>query len=161
MSVLYFVRHAAAEDARPGLPDADRALTPDGVRKFRHAARGIVCVVAAMPPRVIFTSPLVRARQTAELLGEAFDHAKLRVELHGLPALGPSGSLAKLLKETRRQDSLVVGHEPGLSIWIGELCFGAPGELELKKGSLAAVELTSPNRGRLLYLLQPAILRDL
>jgi phosphohistidine phosphatase len=161
MSLLYFVRHAAAEDPRPGLPDADRTLTPDGIRKFGRAARGIVHTVAAAPPRIIFTSPLVRARQTAELLLEAFDQAQLKVELRGLPALGPSGSLARLLKEARAQDALAVGHEPLLSTWIAQLCFAAPGELELKKGALAAVELTSPNRGRLLYLLQPAVLRDL
>ena len=161
MSILYFVRHAAAEDASHGQPDADRALTPDGIRKFHRAARGIVHVVAATPPRVSFTSPLVRARQTAELLGEAFDHAKLKVELRGLPALGPSGSLAKLLREARGQVALAVGHEPLLSTWIGELCFGTSGDLEFKKGALAAVELTSPNHGRLLYLLHPGVLRDL
>ncbi len=161
MSVLYFVRHAAAEDARPGLPDAERTLTPDGIRKFRRAARGIVRVVADTPPRTIFTSPLVRARQTAELLVEAFHQAQLKIELRGLPALGPSGSIAKFMKETRAQNALAVGHEPLLSTWIGQLCFATPGDLELKKGALAAVELTTSDRGRLLYLLPPAVLRDL
>jgi phosphohistidine phosphatase len=161
MSLLYLVRHAAAQDARPGHSDADRALTPDGIRKFRRAARGIVRVVAPLPPRVILTSPLVRARQTAELLVEAFAEAKLKIELRGLPALGPSGSLAKLLPAARAQDTLAVGHEPLFSTWIGELCFGAPGELELKKGALAAVELLTGQRGRLLYLLPPGVLRDL
>jgi phosphohistidine phosphatase len=161
MSLLYFVRHAAAEDPRPGQSDDDRALTSDGIRKFRRAARGIVHVVAEAPPLTIFTSPLIRARQTAELLAEAFDHAQLKIEFRVLPELGPSGSLPKLLKEARAQDTLAVGHEPLLSTWIGELCFGNPGEIEMKKGALAAVELTRPAQGRLVYLLPPAVLRGL
>jgi phosphohistidine phosphatase len=161
MSVLYFVRHASAEDPRPGKSDAERALTPDGIRKFRRAARGIVKLTAPAPPKRILTSPLLRARQTAELLAEAFERDNLTLELRGLPALGPPGSLPGLLKEVGERNILVIGHEPLLSSWIGQLCFGGPGELLMKKGALAAVELFRPAQGRLLFLLPPAVLRGL
>jgi phosphohistidine phosphatase len=161
MTLLYFVRHAAAEDARPGLSDAQRDLTSDGIRKFRRAARGIVRLVAPAPPQFILTSPLLRARHTAELLVQAFADAQQTIALRDFPALATTAPLSKLLQEIAKKDALVVGHEPSLSNWIGELCFGKPGQLELKKGALAAVERTTSAHGRLLYLLPPAILRDL
>jgi len=161
MSMLYLVRHAAAEEQREGRSDDERTLTAEGIRKFRKAARGIVRLLGELPPEVILTSPLVRARQTAELLVEAFDAAKVKVELRGLAALGPPGALGKLLKESRGQDTMAVGHEPILSEWIGELCFGGAGNLELKKGALAAVELETERKGRLVYLMQLAALREL
>jgi phosphohistidine phosphatase len=159
--MLYLVRHAAAEDLRAGRSDEERVLTPEGIRKFRRAARGIVRLVGDMPPEIILTSPLVRARQTAALLVEAFDAAKVKTELCVSAALGPPGSLDKLRKEARAQDTMAVGHEPMLSEWIGEMCFGHAGELEMKKGALAAVELETGGRGRLVFLVQPGVLREL
>ena len=160
MSVLYLVRHAAAEDPRAGQDDADRALTADGIRKFRRAAQGIVKLLEDQPPRVILTSPLLRARQTAELLGEAFDNAKIRIDLRVSEALAPPGRLQGLLKEARRDDLIAVAHDPFLSEWIGTLCFGKPGRVQLKKGSLAALELAGHSASaELWYLLQPAALR--
>ena len=161
MSMLYLVRHAAAEEQQEGRSDAERALTPEGIRKFRRAARGIVRLVGDLPPEVILTSPLVRARQTAELLVEAVDAAKVKTELQISTALEPLGSRDKLLKEARSQNTMAVGHEPMFSEWIGEMCFGNAGELEMKKGALAAVELAGAGRGRLVFLVQPGVLREL
>jgi phosphohistidine phosphatase len=164
MNILYLVRHAAAEERAEGgsgQTDEDRALTAEGVRKFRQAARGMVRILRAEPPRLILTSPLLRARQTAELLAEAFDDAKIKTQLEGTSALAPPGSFNKLLKEIRGKDAIAVGHEPILSQWVAELCFDAPGEIEFKKGALAALELGGPAKGKLLYLIPPAVLRDL
>lgn len=162
MSTLYLVRHAAAEDAKSGQSDEERALTADGIRKFRRAAQGIVKLLAENPPKVILTSPLVRARQTAGILAEAFDHAKCKLDLRMSDALAPPGHLQALLKEARREDTIAVAHDPFLSDWVGLLCFGKPGQVELKKGALAALELAdrSPS-AQLLYLLQPSILRQI
>src|SRR5215510_14914096 len=66
--ILYLIRHAIAEEARTGLKDQERALTAEGIAKFHRAARGMVRLMGEGAPRVIWTSPLVRSRQTAELL---------------------------------------------------------------------------------------------
>jgi phosphohistidine phosphatase len=161
MSTLYLVRHAAAEDRSTDQSDEDRALTSEGVRKFRQAARGIVRILREHPPELILTSPLLRARQTAELLAEAFDDVKIRTELRGINALGTTPSLSKLLKELHGRDAVVVGHEPTLSEWIGELCFATDGPVEMKKGAIAALELAPAGKATLLFLIQPAVLREL
>lgn len=161
MSLLYLVRHAAAEDARAGMPDAQRALTDEGTRKFRRAAAGIVRLLQETPPGLILSSPLLRARQTAELLHEAFDKEKIKTQVQLSEALVDAEGLGKLLKEVRGKPAMAVGHEPILSMWIGKLCFGEPGDVEMKKGALAALELKTGTHAQLLYLLQPAILREL
>jgi phosphohistidine phosphatase len=161
MSTLYLIRHAAAEERSASQSDEDRALTPEGVRKFRQAARGIVRLLREHPPELILTSPLLRARQTAELLAEAFDNAKIRAELRGINALDTASSLSKLLKELHGRDAVAIGHEPTLSEWIGELCFGAAGAMDFKKGAIAAIELTPAAKAKLLFLIPPGVLRDL
>src|SRR5215467_9906384 len=71
---IYIVRHAIAEDLpRSGPGDAMRALTAEGRKKMKEAAAGF----AQLDPVIdrIFTSPLVRARQTAEIIAKEIDHS--------------------------------------------------------------------------------------
>ena len=161
--ILYLCRHAAAADATPGQSDADRPLTGEGLRKFRAAARGF----ASLDPAItcILTSPLLRARQTAEVLAETFARKKQKVDLAIADALAPPGHLRALLshlRELRAPAAIAVGHEPTLSEFLGELCFAAPGHCEFKKGAIAALDLADNFRhATLLYLLPPAQLRAL
>ena len=67
---IYLIRHAIAEERGDDWPDDDdRPLTEEGIRRFEEAARGLL-EFDAHPVRIL-TSPLVRARQTAELLAAA------------------------------------------------------------------------------------------
>jgi len=75
MQLLVF-RHGIAEDDSAGGSDFSRQLTDEGVDRTRRAAAGLRKV--APSPQVILTSPKVRARQTADLAGEAFDRSPLR-----------------------------------------------------------------------------------
>ena len=180
---LYLCRHAQAADASGKVSDADRPLTPQGIRKFQRAARGL----AALEPGIqtILSSPLVRARQTAQLAAEALSSGSAATPVVAIaPSLAPLASPGasrtlsnRLLRRPGRLDIfldglrtikepgggvMAVGHEPILSRWIGQLCFGHPGACQMKKGAVAAIDLDlSAGRGTLLYLLQPGQLRRL
>ncbi len=163
---LYLCRHALAADASGKVSDADRPLTPQGIRKFQRAARGL----AALEPGIqtILSSPLVRARQTARLAAEALSSASAETPVVAIaPSLAPPGRLDIFLDGLRTIKEpaggvMAVGHEPILSRWIGQLCFGHPGACQIKKGAVAAMDLDlSAGRGTLLYLLQPGQLRRL
>ena len=158
---LYFLRHGIAveRDDFDYANDAARQLTPKGKKQLRTT----VAALRTMKIRfdTIFSSPLVRARQTAEILREVFDREKIRTEMRLTPTLTDPKALAKLLKEARGRDTVAVGHEPILSAWIGQMCFGQNGNLEMKKGALAALEWKAGSTATLLYLLQPGILRHL
>jgi phosphohistidine phosphatase SixA len=110
---------------------------------------------------VLLTSPLLRARQTADLLMDAFDDLKLKLDLKETAALAPPGNLPALLKQAEKQDALAVGHEPFLSDAIAQLCFHSAGNMEFKKGALAALEFEHARSAKLLFLLQPSQLRRL
>ena len=72
---VYLVRHAIAHERNPTRwpNDALRPLTTAGMRKFRKAAAGLARCVPKTA--AIFTSPYVRARETAAMLTE---HGKFR-----------------------------------------------------------------------------------
>jgi phosphohistidine phosphatase len=161
MQVL-LIRHAAAVPAgTPGTADDERRLTPKGEAKFRVAAKGLARI--ASRPDVLLTSPLPRARQTAEIAARAFKRIEPTVE----PALA-GGSVSGILSAlgTHAADALValVGHEPTLSDLLAHLLGARAGDrFAFKKGGAALVDLPDgPSEpGRLLWFLKPRVLRAL
>jgi phosphohistidine phosphatase len=158
---IYILRHGIAVD--PGMPDflhdADRPLTPKGERKLQDIAKAMLALELSFD--VILSSPYVRARQTAELIAEAFG-ARKKVEF--TESLTPGGSPKKLVDLIRRlepapENVLLSGHEPYLSAFISLLISGDPGlQIVMKKGGLCKLTVESLKAGRcavLEWLLTP------
>lgn len=154
---LLLVRHGIAEDRRPGRPDEERALTPRGRHRFEAAALGVLAL-GAQPVRVL-TSPLRRARETAQILA---DTCGGRIEVVQELAAGPGDDLLRLL---RGKDAAAVGHEPWMSALCAWLVAGpsAPaGAFAFKKGGIALLEGEPvPGGMRLVAFLPPRVLRTL
>jgi phosphohistidine phosphatase len=159
---LLLIRHAAAVPrGTPGVPDAERPLTPRSKAKFRIAARGLARVTRR--PDVLLTSPLPRARLTAEIAARAFEQVAPTIE----PALAHSSVdkiVAALTTHPPGARIALVGHEPLLGALLARLLGAAQGErLAFEKGGAALVDL--PNGpaagGRLRWFLKPRILRSL
>jgi len=156
---LYLIRHAEAEDAPPSGGDAERRLTPEG----RHDFARVVAGLRKLEPEFtrILTSPLVRARQTAEILQEQLPGP--RPEEWAL--LAPGGSFDRLLQELRDAGDCValVGHEPGLGRFISLCVSGRAGDgTPLRKGGVARISFDGPPKlgaGRLVWFLAPKLLR--
>ena len=155
---LYFLRHGIAADEGPAdSGDAGRPLTEQGIKKMKEAARGLRRL--DVRPEIVLSSPLVRARQTAEIVRKSFG-----VESRLVDALAPGFDMARLcdlLGEYRSAESLMlVGHEPDFSMLIGELTGGS--RVRLKKGGLARVDLDTieEDAGTLIWLLPPHALRQ-
>jgi phosphohistidine phosphatase len=159
---LLLVRHAAAvRRGTPGVADDERPLTPKGKAKFTAAAKGLARI--AKRPDVLLTSPLPRARSTAEIAARAFK----RIE----PALEPALAQENLdvivaALGSHGDDAMVaiVGHEPTLSNLLARLLGAAQGErLAFKKGGAALVDLPHgpAGEGVLMWFLQPKVLRAL
>ena len=160
---LYLVRHGLAEGRGEAWPDdTKRPLTERGMSRVRKAARGLARLGVSID--VVLTSPLVRARQTAELIAGGFDP---RPQLVNVDALALDGSyqavLADLEKHARHTRIALVGHEPG----IGELAarlIGTRHPVEFKKGAICRIDLeTLPpvGPGTLRWFLTPKVLRRL
>jgi phosphohistidine phosphatase len=159
---LLIVRHAiAVERGAPGLSDDVRPLSPEGRDKFRTAARGLAEIVKR--PDALLTSPLLRARQTAEIAAAAWGRIKPR-ELQAL-ADGDFDGLGAALAELPAGALVAVfGHEPHVSDLLARLLGGAaPERLTFRKGGAALVELPAKlaDGGRLIWYLRPRVLRAL
>ncbi len=160
---LYLIRHGVAEERGDRWPDDNkRPLTEDGMSRLRKAARGLACVDVSFD--VMLTSPLVRTRQTADIIASAFDPHPHIVTAE---SLAPGGTypevLAELEKQARRAKIALVGHEPG----IGELAARLAGSrhgFEFKKGAVCRIDvdvLPPEGPGTLRWFLTPRIMRSL
>jgi phosphohistidine phosphatase len=160
---LYFVRHglaAARGDAWPD--DTKRPLTEEGMSRLRKAVRGLARLGVSV--EVVLTSPLVRARQTAEIVAGGLDP---RPSLVNVDSLAPDGSyaavVADLEKHARKTRIALVGHEP----MMGELAarlIGSRHPIEFKKGGVCRIDvedLPPAGPGDLRWMLTPKILRAL
>lgn len=155
---LYLIRHGIAEE--PDVkPDSERALTGQGRKQLRTAARSLAR--AGLTLDVVVTSPLLRARQTAEIFAQALDLGASQVIESA--ELAPDGNPAKLLKDNRWESVALVGHEPYLSELASVLLTGGQDlVMAFKKGCVCALSADRLRYGRcarLEWLLQPKLLR--
>ena len=143
---LYIMRHGiAAAVTDSGTQDDERPLTHKGIKRMRRAARGIAQL--KIPIDGILTSPVLRARQTAEIVANRLG---LEAQLEAISGLAPESTVEQLLfsltRFREREHLLLVGHEPLLSQTVGSLLVGgagAPIEIALRKGSLCRVEINN------------------
>jgi phosphohistidine phosphatase len=154
--ILYFLRHAAAGPAEAG--DAQE-LTDDG-RALLEAAAPLWRRLD-LRPDLIVSSPLARARQSAELLATAIGAPAPEVD-DRLGAGADWSAMAQVLAD--RPDArrvCFVGHEPDLSSAIAELTGAA--SVRMRKGGLACVEfpgVPEPGGGELAWLIDPDLYSD-
>lgn len=160
---LYLVRHAIAAGRGDEFPDdSKRPLTSQGIARFRREAKALDAL--GMAVAVILTSPLVRTRQTADILSETLS---AKPPVVATDALAPAGTSAAVLQEIARhakKGSLaLVGHEPN----IGELAarlIGARAPLMFKKGAVCRIDfevLPPKGTGALRWFVPPRLLRKL
>jgi len=154
---VFFLRHGIAEDAQNWKGgDASRPLTAEGRDRMAREAKTIAKLDLGLD--IILTSPLVRARETAEIVADRLNlRDKLREDSRLAEGFG-AGQLAAILHDHADQTLMLVGHEPDMSATVGRLTGGA--KIDLKKGGLACIELhdRSSMQGELLWLVTPKIL---
>nr|WP_211176185.1 phosphohistidine phosphatase SixA [Brasilonema sp. UFV-L1] len=144
---MYLIRHGIAEERRVDIKDEERSLTKEGRQKTEKVAERLKKL--GLHFDLIATSPLTRARQTAEILIST----GLSSQLEECSYLGPDGCLESwvlnwLSPKTYSSDSqlALVGHEPDLSTWAEILLWGqAKATLVLKKAGMIGVKL--PEKG--------------
>jgi phosphohistidine phosphatase len=162
---LYIMRHGKAVRRGPHYSDdAKRPLTAQGIRDLQKITNGLIR--SGVVVDWIVSSPLVRAKETAQILAESLAP---QVAVEFTETLSPGGTAEALLtllaKHSARTSTLVVGHEPGLSELACRL-IGAnlDAGLALKKGGCCLITfsgLPQLSKGRLLWWLTPRVLRKM
>ncbi len=131
---------------------------------MKRTAKGL-CALDVLP-QTILSSPLPRARQTAEIV---LAQLRGKAELKLTDALAPSGKRPDVYTELRAlrgvEDVMLVGHQPSLGEIAGDIAWGSPEQyLDLKKGGACCIDVATLQprpRGTLVWLVTPAILRAL
>ena len=160
---LYIVRHAIAAERGSEWPDdTKRPLTERGIHRFKQEVAGLRSLDASIDE--IITSPLVRAKQTADLLASGLGGKPVVRILKALePGHSPTAIIGQVAKLARRNRIAIVGHEPGLGELAAHL-LGASRPLPFRKGSICRIDLeslTSKRAGSLIWFVTPKILREL
>ena len=159
--ILYMMRHADAGKFRGNpLLDSKRALTREGKEQcmlMAHALNGL-----KVQPDVIVSSPLKRALQTAQFVGTEMGYeAKVEISQALTPAAGYIEFQAMLGAYAGRDAVLLVGHNPNIYRFLGQLIAGTEGPaIRMRKGSIACVDLDK-HPPRLQWLLDVRTVRGL
>ena len=157
---LLLLRHGIAEERCPERVDGERALTAVGRSRTRAVAERLVQLGLGCDQLV--TSPLVRARQTADIALAAGLLVEGSPSLRVDAALAPGGDPLPLVAEFQRaapaqnrlQRLALVGHEPDLGALAAQLIGAPEGAIVLKKAGIALL-LLGPGRGQLKLLMAP------
>ena len=157
--ICYFVRHGLAADAAQWRgSDFDRPLTEQGIARTAAVAKRFAKVVTADVGAIV-TSPLLRAKQTAEIVALALDLRDRLVEDARLGGGFDVDGLSEILQRHAGAEAIVlVGHEPDMSATVGHAIGGA--RLEFKKAAIACVDFRDPPSayGELLWMAPPKVL---
>jgi phosphohistidine phosphatase len=144
---LVIIRHGIAEEretfAKKGLEDHLRPLTLKGRKRMQKVCVRMMDFFKEFD--VIVSSPLVRARQTAEIVSQIYFETKVLEAPELVPQSPPQAFVKWLRTQGRNYKRIaIVGHEPHLSSFACYLLSGK-GEsfIDLKKSGVIAMELES------------------
>ena len=164
MNELYILRHGIAVPyGSPGMADDDRPLTPEGEQRMKQIGRGLAAIELQVDR--IITSPLPRARRTAQIVADKLDMTD-RLESSDILRAGTDATAIRdWLLERNENRLMIVGHDPAFSELVGLMLLGEVGKLplELKKGGMAALTkaVDTDSRFQLDWIAPPRLLRRL
>lgn len=156
---LLVIRHAKAEaQGHPG-GDSERALVAKGFEQSAKLGRFLKRIERR--PDVVLTSPLVRARQTAETLCEAAEMPGPVVQGWLASGMDPETAIRELVAFSDFERVAIVGHEPDLSSLIEWLLGCSGSSVEVKKASISGLLVYPPAwHARLLFHIPPTMLEE-
>jgi phosphohistidine phosphatase len=156
---LLVIRHAKAEDhGHPG-GDGARALVTKGFEQSAKVGRLLKRVDRL--PDVVLTSPLVRARQTAEAMCEAAEMPGPVVQGWLSCGMDPEAAIRELVAFSDFERVAIVGHEPDLSSLIEWLLGCSGSSVEVKKACITGLLVHPPAwHARLLFHIPPSMIGE-
>lgn len=152
---IVFIRHGIAEARAPDLTDFSRRLTKKGAQKLRDALPQLAALLHLDWDVQIWSSPLVRARQTADIAADIFRVQE--VIIHDFIGKGDYAGFKEAFEKLNpsiHHTVMVVGHEPHAGNWSQTLCGVL---LPFKKGAAASFVIGSGGieSAELEWFLQP------
>lgn len=152
---LILLRHGKAENTSLD-GDFSRALVEKGREQARRA--GKLLRSAGVVPDIVLTSPLLRARQTADEFCQAAEIPGPVIQGWLACGMAPDIAFSELAGFREFKRIAIVGHEPDFSHLIEWVLGTESASIEVKKGTLACLRVAPPARhGSLAYLIPPKL----
>lgn len=151
---LWLARHGEAADPEHRTSDRERELTELGRRQVAQLTRWLL--QREEVPELILHSPLVRARQTAEVVAGELGNGAVVLEERLLAPGVDTSSLLRRLVDSGSTRIVCVGHQPDMSRCLSEMIGG--GNCMYSPGTIAGIEFghrVAPGAGGLRWLADP------
>lgn len=147
---VFLVRHADADAEIPeGLGDEARALTAKA--RLSIAAHFASLAERIGMPKLVLTSPLVRAVQTASILTMALGYeGPLRAHRSLLPDM-PVGAIDGVINEAGDDSLILVGHNPSMTAMAAHLLGMQNFPKPVNPGTVIALERDGTSNKLLFY----------
>jgi phosphohistidine phosphatase len=155
MNIILF-RHGDAEDHTPGVSGDERKLTPKGEAITRQNANLIKQFIGT--PDYIVSSPLLRARQTAEIIAAEMNYTSEIIIDEKLNSGSESDDVIDIANYLDAANIMFVGHQPDLSKHVSYMISSTGAAVEFRKSAAAKVSFNkkaAPGRGVLEFLIPP------
>jgi len=160
---LYLLRHGIAVDQIGGAiqNDSQRPLTKEGIVELERV--GLSLKRLGVKAELVVSSPLVRARQTAEIIHAALGSPRNTLISESLSPGGTASDLYKVLRQfVQLNEIFLVGHEPGMSRLAGTLLWCGPDfDITFKKAGICRIDINDvppTSAGTLKWFLTPKIM---
>ncbi len=153
---IYLIRHGEAEKAVIGKKDIDRELTSAGKIKMKDTVASWKNIIDKLD--YIYSSPLVRAVQTAEVVAEEFGISKKIITDKKLSPGCKTDNIIEIANGAGEEDIAFVGHQPDFSEILSELISNKGAYIDVKKGAIAKVVFGNKahaGKGTLEFLIPP------
>ncbi|MGB4589995.1 MAG: histidine phosphatase family protein [Clostridiaceae bacterium] len=152
---LIMLRHGVAEDVSSDHKDSSRRLTEKGKKKLHDNLPALLPLIDSNNHVEVWTSPLIRAKETAEILLPLIKSAELvNCDFVANGDYKDFWAAINKLDDKKKFTIIIVGHEPHLSNWSSELC-GL--RLPYRKGAAAGIKVNTRDAvdSELKWFLQP------
>jgi phosphohistidine phosphatase len=160
---LLIIRHGTAEDTAPNGDDAQRSLTEAGKREVKDAVKGLKTLVENID--TIGASPLLRARQTAEIVAKGYGDPPIQIVQALVPGNDPASVVEWLDRNASAKVVALVGHEPLLGVLVTWFMTGSPkSRVAMSKAGAALLEFpgrVAAGEGTLQWVVTGSTLGDL
>ncbi|URA11096.1 SixA phosphatase family protein [Thermospira aquatica] len=132
--MLILIRHGKAVEVNEwtGL-DRDRPLTDEGRERTEKLAKGSRFLLKKLKDPLLYTSPYVRAYETARIFGEVWDLPVVKNTL-----FEPGWNAEKLPPDYETRDLIIVGHMPDMKEVLYAVTRGQAA-IDFQPPSLAAI----------------------